>query len=174
MHPAHDVDGRTKPPVTHPGLAGRSACKGIFGIALDGNLLRCANFQKDCEVLTQLPHQRHGQTRSQAPAPSIHTKPALPEALARLQDEAPTTSGSAGKQFRSNLFPRNSRGRIGTVRRQASMQLSLLILRQPNGIGRFHSNTVPDVLDELDTLRDGQLHVFGGGGCRHVRSIKQG
>ncbi len=58
------------------------------------------------------------------------------------------------------------------MRRETTMQLCLLSLRQPNGIGRFRSNAIPNVLDELNALGNRQFHVFGGGSL-HIRSISR-
>ena len=57
----------------------------------------------------------------------------------------------------------------------ATMQLSLLGLRQLNSIRSLGSNAIPYILNELNALGDGQLHVFSSGGwSKHGRSINQG
>jgi hypothetical protein len=96
-HPAHDVDGRMKPPATHLGLADKSVCKEIYEIAPDKNILQCADAHKDYEVQMQLPRQQHGRTRIQAPVLLTHTKPKPLEALALPPDEEPPALGSIGK-----------------------------------------------------------------------------
>jgi hypothetical protein len=68
-----------------------------------------------------------------------------------LGGAAPTLS-LVRKQLGSNLFPRNRCERISTAFYNAAMQLSLLSLWQLNGIWRFHSDAIPYILDELDTL----------------------
>ena len=94
---------------------------------------------------------------------------------AMLLGGAVLTSSLAWKQFGPNLRPRNRSGGVGTMRGYATMQLSLLGLRQLNNIGCFRDNAIPNILYKLNALRDGQLEVFcSGGGSGHGHSINQG
>jgi hypothetical protein len=73
----------------------------------------------------------------------------------RLEDQ-PTASSKPRPKARFNLFPRGGPGRITSMLRKSPINLLLLFGGQRRHV--FGSNTIPEILRELETLGGTQLH----------------
>lgn len=76
------------------------------------------------------------------------------------------------EQLGTNLVPRHRAGRILIMRIQAILNLLELGRRERSGFGTLGRNTVPDVLDKLDPLGDGEA-VKIRSWLTHIHSIQR-